>query len=83
MLNIYYVVFGVFHSDHPTLLALVRPDGLRRAQSRHLLRGFWVNYGSVAALQILCDSCRVTIALLQFTFQKVLFQLRDAFQSLH
>lgn len=66
-----------------TVLALILPDGLGRAQSGHLFRGFWVNYGGVAALQVLGDGCRVTIALLQFTFQEVFVELGDAFQSLH
>lgn len=62
-----------------TMLALILSDGLGRAQSCHLLWGFWVNYGSVAALQVLGDGCRVTVALLQFTFQEILVQLGDAF----
>ena len=66
-----------------TVLALVLPDGLGRAQSRHLLWGFWVNYGSVAALQVLGNGRRVTVAFLQFTFQEVFVELGDAFQSLH
>lgn len=66
-----------------TVLALVLSDGLRRSQSCHLLWGFWVNDGGVAALQVLGDGCWVTVALLQFTFQEVLVQLGDAVQSLH
>lgn len=75
------MVFGIWTVPPLTVLTVVLTDGLRRAQPRHLLRGFRVNNGSVAALQVLGDGCRVTITLLQFTFQKVLVQLRDTFQS--
>lgn len=61
-----------------TVLALILPRGLRRAQARHLVWGFWINDGSVAALQVLSDARRVTVAVLQFTLQEVLVQLRDA-----
>lgn len=66
-----------------TVLALVLSDGLRCAQSRHLLRGFWVNDGGVTALQVFCDGCRVTVAIFQLTFQEVLIELGDAAGTFH
>lgn len=81
--NLFVICRFGFWTPRLTVLALVLSDGLGRAQSRHLLRGFWVNDGGVAALQVLGDGCWVTVALLQFTFQEVLVQLGDAFQTLH
>lgn len=63
------------------MLTLLLTGGLGRAQARHLFWSFRINDGSVAALQVLCDSSWLTVAILQFTFQKVLVKLRDAVQS--
>lgn len=63
-----------------TVLPLLLTTGLRRAQSRCLLRGFWVNDGGVAALQVLVDGRQVTDAVLQFRFQEVVVQLTHAVQ---
>lgn len=57
------------------MFAVVLTDGLRCAEPRHLLRGFWVNYGGVAALKVLCDGGRVTVTFLQFTFEEKLIEL--------
>ena len=66
-----------------TMLTLILTHGLRCAQPCYFLWGFWVNDGGVAALQVLSDGWRVTVAIFQFPFQEVLIQLREAFQSLH
>lgn len=42
-----------------------------------LLRGFWVDDGSVAALQVLGDGHRLLLALLRSTLQEVVVQFSD------
>lgn len=58
------------------MLALVLPGGLRCSQAHQLLRGFWVNYGGVAALQVFCDGSRVTVVVM-VTLQKEVIELGD------
>lgn len=65
------------------MLAVLLSHCLGCAQSRLLIRGFWVNDGGVAALQVLSDGDRVTFSLLQSSPQKVLIQLGYALQPLY
>lgn len=66
---------GVMTKLQPlTVLTVVLRDGLRRAQSRNLFWGFWVNNGGVAALKVLSNGYRVTVVL-HFTFQIELIEL--------
>lgn len=65
------------------MLAVLLSHCLRRVQSRLLLRGFWVNDGGVAALQVLSDGNWVTFSLLQSPPQEVLVQLGHALQLLY
>lgn len=65
------------------MLAVLLSHHLGRAQSRLLLRGFWVNDGSVAALQVLSDGGPVTFTLVQSPPQEVLVQLGHALQPLY
>lgn len=67
----------------PTVLTVLLSHCLGRAQSRLLLRGFWVNDGGVAALQVLSDGGWVTFTLLQSPPQEVLVQVRHALQPLY
>lgn len=61
-----------------TVLALLRAQQLRCAPEPLLLWGFWVNDGSVAALQVLGDGHRLVLALLRSTLQEVGVQFSDA-----
>lgn len=49
--------------------------GLRCSQAGQLLRGFWVNDGSVSALQVFGDANHVTIAVIQLPLGKEVLKL--------
>lgn len=53
----------------------LRTGGLRRAQAGQLLRGFWVDDGSVGALQVLGDAHHVTVAVVQLPLGKEVLEL--------
>ena len=65
-----------------TIFVFILTDSLRRSQPGHFLRGFWVDDGGVAALQVLCDASWVFIAVLHFALQEVVIELGDTFKSL-
>ena len=77
VINSFYLFFTVIIVvPGLTVLALVLPGGLRCSQAHQLLRGFWVNYGGVAALQVFCDGSRVTVVVM-VTLQEEDIELGD------
>lgn len=61
-----------------SLTVFFLPIGLWSAKARQFLRGFGVNNGCVAALQVLCYADCMPISFLQFPFGKIFLKVRRA-----